>query len=375
MNTSSTQKTDQTNAPSAFQQSYLTDAFNKAQGQSNNAYTGDRVAQFNPDQLNTFRQMLGYANGSSVPGQTAAAGADLTGVGTNAISGAIGRLNGFTPQGGTASNIAAANEYANAAASPEAVQAAMRDATRQVSEQALPQIARQSANSGNAMSSRRAISEGIVQRGLADKTADTSATMRANAFQNGLNLAEQNSQATNNSMLDAIKSAGAMGGSAATTGLGALDSSVNQQGRLFDLAQQGGAGQQAAGQAAIDNKTQMSDAAWDNLMKYYGIVGSQQWGGTQSGTTTSTPSIWQIAGGLMSSAGSLMKSDRRVKHDIYQIGEAPNGLPIYSFRYNGDLTNHVHIGLMAQDVELVKPEAVVTIDGVKHVNYELALAE
>jgi hypothetical protein len=50
-------------------------------------------------------------------------------------------------------------------------------------------------------------------------------------------------------------------------------------------------------------------------------------------------------------------------------------LPIYSFRYNGDLTNHVHIGLMAQDVELVKPEAVVTIDGVKHVNYELALAE
>jgi hypothetical protein len=373
MNTSSTQKTDQTNAPSAFQQSYLTDAFNKAQGQSNNAYTGDRVAQFNPDQLNTFRQMLGYANSSGVPGQTAAAGADLTGVGTNAISGAIGRLNGFTPQGGTASNIAAANEYANAAASPEAVQAAMRDATRQVSEQALPQIARQSANSGNAMSSRRAISEGIVQRGLADKTADTSATMRANAFQNGLNLAEQNSQATNNSMLDAIKSAGAMGGSAATTGLGALDSSVNQQGRLFDLAQQGGAGQQAAGQAAIDNKTQMSDAAWDNLMKYYGIVGSQQWGGTQSGTTTSTPSIWQIAGGLMSSAGSLMKSDRNVKTDIKRVGTADNGLPIYTYRYIGH--EPIFMGVMAQDVEEVRPEAVAIIDGIKHVDYELALAE
>jgi len=49
-------------------------------------------------------------------------------------------------------------------------------------------------------------------------------------------------------------------------------------------------------------------------------------------------------------------SDERLKHDARRIGETDDGLPIYSYKYNGD--NKTQIGLMAQDVEKRKPEAV-----------------
>lgn len=79
--------------------------------------------------------------------------------------------------------------------------------------------------------------------------------------------------------------------------------------------------------------------------------------------------------GLSSVAGmglyGLAKSDRRIKTDIERIGTWINGLPIYLFRFIGERL--LHIGFMAQDVEQVKPEAVVTIGGIKHVNYPLAM--
>jgi hypothetical protein len=67
-------------------------------------------------------------------------------------------------------------------------------------------------------------------------------------------------------------------------------------------------------------------------------------------------------------------SDRRMKKDIEMVGHAPNGLPVYLYRYIGNDGAPREMGLMAQDVEKVKPEAVTTIGGMKHVNYDLALA-
>lgn len=311
MSGSSTQTQNQSSVtnPWAVQTPYLTDAFAKAQGQSNNAYTGDRVAQFTPDQLATFNRMLGYANNSTAPGAATNAGTALTGAGVNAATGALSQLGAFTPQGGTASNIDAANAYADAAASPAAVDAAMRDARRQVYEQALPGIDASSAATGNNMSSRSDMSKAIIERGLAEKAADVSATMRQNAFNNGLNLAQNSSQFNNTAILDALKSAGSLGTGAVGTGVGATGAGIDQQGNLFNLANQAGAGQQAAGQASLDNSIGKSDSAWDNLMKYYGIVGGNNWGGTTQGygTTQSTPSAWQVIGGLLSAGGNAAK--------------------------------------------------------------------
>jgi hypothetical protein len=60
-------------------------------------------------------------------------------------------------------------------------------------------------------------------------------------------------------------------------------------------------------------------------------------------------------------------SDRRAKEDITQVGTLDNGLPVYTFKYKGGDT--MHMGVMAQDVEKVNPDAVLEIGGIKHVNY------
>lgn len=79
-----------------------------------------------------------------------------------------------------------------------------------------------------------------------------------------------------------------------------------------------------------------------------------------------------LLGGLFSlgSAG-IMASDERVKEDIHEIGETKDGQPIYSYRYKG--SPFMQLGLMAQDVEKRKPEAVVEVGGVKMVDYPKAL--
>lgn len=83
-----------------------------------------------------------------------------------------------------------------------------------------------------------------------------------------------------------------------------------------------------------------------------------------------------LMGGLFGLAGNGMKafalSDRRVKEDIVQVGVMFDGTPVYSFRYIGE--PHTQIGLMAQDVEQYAPEAVVEIQGIKHVHYKAATA-
>lgn len=81
-------------------------------------------------------------------------------------------------------------------------------------------------------------------------------------------------------------------------------------------------------------------------------------------------------GGLFGLAGTLggaalLGSDRRFKTDIERIGELPNGLPVYSFRYRKE--NRSTVGLMADDVEQVKPWAVHYIRGRKFVDYREAL--
>lgn len=323
--------------------------------------------------------MLGYSNSSTIPGTTGDIGTAVAGAGSNALQSALSGLQGYTPQGNTQSNIDAATAYANNPAIDGQIQAAMRDAQRSVSEQVLPQLARSEALSGNTMSTKNAISQGIVERGLADQTADTSANIRSQAYNTGLQLAENGRQADNSNILQSLLGTASAGTGAVGTGLGGLTDSLNQQTGLFNLANQAGQGQQAADQASIDNAKGMSEYAnnnvWQNLQNMFGIVGSNQWGGTSTGESTkeSTPSLWSTIGSGLGLAKGLL-SDRRFKSDIKRIGMADNGLPIYSYFYTNDPSKTVQIGFMAQDVEKLNPDAVIERDGVKFVNYEMAVA-
>ncbi len=76
---------------------------------------------------------------------------------------------------------------------------------------------------------------------------------------------------------------------------------------------------------------------------------------------------------LVSSGAQIasMASDIRLKENISPVGRLDNGLTVYRFNYIG--TPQVQIGLMAQEVRDVKPEAVMEgEDGYLRVNYALA---
>lgn len=84
-----------------------------------------------------------------------------------------------------------------------------------------------------------------------------------------------------------------------------------------------------------------------------------------------------MMGGLMSLGGTLgsaaiLASDIQLKQNIKKIGSLDNGLNLYSYEYKDgfDLPTGKQVGVMAQEVEKVIPEAVVVMsNGYKAVNY------
>ena len=64
---------------------------------------------------------------------------------------------------------------------------------------------------------------------------------------------------------------------------------------------------------------------------------------------------------LTTAGGDSVKeaeSDRRFKTDIVQVGLLRTGIPLYRFRYRW--SEAVYVGVMAQDVLPIVPEAVTT---------------
>lgn len=65
-------------------------------------------------------------------------------------------------------------------------------------------------------------------------------------------------------------------------------------------------------------------------------------------------------------------SDKELKENLKKVGKLDNGLTVYLFNYIGDKTPR--IGLIAQEVQKVKPDAVVeNADGFLSVRYDLAI--
>jgi hypothetical protein len=101
------------------------------------------------------------------------------------------------------------------------------------------------------------------------------------------------------------------------------------------------------------------------------------YGTTQGTSTTQTSQPWYntAIGAGMLGLGLLGKSDVRAKENLVPVGMLFNDLPIYKFNYRQDPTKTLHLGLIAQEVEQIMPEAVATIGGEKWVNYDLATRE
>jgi hypothetical protein len=66
---------------------------------------------------------------------------------------------------------------------------------------------------------------------------------------------------------------------------------------------------------------------------------------------------------------AVFVSDVRAKRDVVRLGHLDNGLGFYRFSYNG--SDKAYVGVMAQEVEAVMPDAVVRgSDGYLHVFYD-----
>lgn len=89
----------------------------------------------------------------------------------------------------------------------------------------------------------------------------------------------------------------------------------------------------------------------------------------------SNDSLLGDIGGALGGAASVYTafgSDRRLKTNIQEVGiDQRTALTLYEYSYKADSTGKRFVGVMADEVELVYPEAVTVIDGFKAVYYDM----
>jgi hypothetical protein len=94
------------------------------------------------------------------------------------------------------------------------------------------------------------------------------------------------------------------------------------------------------------------------------------WSG--QGTTTGTqPGGWgtQLLGAA-ASALPFVLSDPRAKKNVKKLGERPDGLGVYEYRYKQVLPKGKQIGVMADEVAALRPDALgPVVSGLRTVNY------
>lgn len=143
----------------------------------------------------------------------------------------------------------------------------------------------------------------------------------------------------------------------------------------IDFMSQMGAQQQAQQQAEIQGQVLQDQQAQTGelqaLQDYLSLAsGAGSMFGTSMGSTTATqnPGLLGMMGfGLQ--AAPLLFSDRRLKENIRRVGSTDSGLGVYTYTYKG--SDRVEMGVMAQEVEEIRPEAVRDVNGYKAVNYDL----
>ena len=125
-----------------------------------------------------------------------------------------------------------------------------------------------------------------------------------------------------------------------------------------------GGQQRAVGQQALDLPFQRLQ----QLLSVTPMAVPQSSTGSTSSTTQKPLDIASIISGGLGLFGAF--SDRRLKENIKQVGELDNGLAVYSFNFRGN--EMTHIGLMADEVRKIRPEAVREMHGYDFVDYSLA---
>lgn len=132
---------------------------------------------------------------------------------------------------------------------------------------------------------------------------------------------------------------------------------------------QAGAGWDRQNQARIDADIARynydSNKDWNYINRYLASLNAGYPGGEMNGTmrgsampsTNPSQDMWNtILKGASVALPFFLPSDKRLKEDIAPVGALNDGQTVYSYRYKGD--PRTQIGLLAQEVERVRPDAV-----------------
>lgn len=376
----SQQKTTSTSTPWGPQGDALQHGFDSLGGaldqQLNTPYyQGDMYAGMDPLTSQGVNANAGYATGAGAQA-AGAVGSTSQGLLPSGASGmgAYDKLLSMGSTDPTQGNITSAGQYADNPYMSGMIDAASRDVTRNLFENQLPGLNQAATGSGNINSSRAGVAQGIMERGAADQIGDIASQMRGNAYSQGLSLAEQGRQAN----MGAVGAAGQGYGDIYDLGLkgSALgqDMTFNNNNALItggQLNQQDAQGQMNADYQQWLGNDQRDMSALGN---YFNMVNGVPSFGTTTGSTPGASPFQNIAGAATSALGAyMMFSDKRLKTDVKQVGIAPNGLTVHSWRYRQDrgldLPLGTHTGFMADEVAEKYPEAVSVEHGYLKVDY------
>lgn len=313
----------QTSAPSwAPQVGALTQAFGGAQNAYTKQlgmgdYTGDYIAEPNATQYGAIDQATNFAQGNAanVGNNQVNQGQGLLsnyGTGTNAAN----ALYNFGSASQTQNAINTANQLSNNPYIDQMVNAATYGANRNAAENDLPMLARTANGSGNLNSDRAALAQGVIGRGLAENAQNIGATMRGNAWNNG--LAQFNTQ--NQQQLGALSNAGSLGANLGGAGSSMMSQGINDQANLSSIYSGAGSALNSLNQSYLDNALSKYQGkiqnTWSPVNNLYNIAGANNWGSTQNTSSTgfsmlphenksSSPGALGIVGAGLGIAGSI----------------------------------------------------------------------
>lgn len=334
--------------PWAPQQPYLTDALQKAQenyglASQNKYYGGEAIAPMNDAQNNALNTTIGIGSG------------------TNAGVAAAGQNNADTLNG----------KYLDPNSNPylkDTFNSAADAVTRQYQTATAPQTA-------GAMESAGRYGSGAYNNQVKNNQLNLGTSLNNLAT----NIYGGNYQTERGNQMTAAGQAGGINSAQYINPTAALQAGNQQQTQRQNVDNNAMA-------AYNYNRDQPTNALNNYLAQIGGNYGTS--GMTQSGASSpyyTNPAATGLGAGLgvaslfsggQNSAASgigniFSKSDRRLKVDIRPIGKSFDGQNLYLYRFLGEM--QWHVGLMAQEVEALRPDAVMEIEGVKHVDYAKAL--
>lgn len=365
-----------TSAPWEPQQQHLKDIFQGASDAYNNAktkgpYKGNFFAGLNDKQKTGLATLTQFANGTGMDtsGLLTQFGQQGLQAGQQALDNSQGLYTMATGDP-TQRTVQGADAYVNNDLLDSQIDAVGADVRRNLGSD-LVGLNNTASATGNINSSRAGAAEAIMREGAADRLASTSAQMRGAAYDRGLGLSANQTQQQFTNGLAANGQLQSMG----AQGMASLGQGLNSGYKSLQQALLEGDALQQDSQLGLDNDIakfqHKSGYDFDNLNRYLGLVGGKYGSeGTQT-QEVEKPGLLQQGLGMAAQAASIYSgfSDRRLKRDIRRTGKKLGGFDVYRYRYIW--SDEETEGVIAQEVQAKRPEAVFALNGKLGVHYHM----